>query len=396
MARQMTVELIGDADRLSRTMKDVAADAKTMANKVDDQAGRVRHSFDKMGDGADASEGKFMGMADLLDGLGGAFGLPTDAATGMMRSFGDLSGGFATLQPLIGGIGTALKTGLAPAFSLIAAHPLIFALIGLAAIFVLLWKNSETFRDIVKDVFEKVGNVIGGVWNWVKDNWPLLLAILTGPIGIAVQQIITHWDTIKNAFTAVKDWIGERIGDIVGFITGIPGRIASVVSTMWDGIKTAFTAVKDWIWNRLADIVGFYVGMPARIATAALGMFDGVKDAFKNAINWIVDKWNNFSFTIGGNTFDLPGPLGKVTIPSMTLNTPDLPKLAEGGIVTRPTLALVGERGPEAVVPLRSGMGGPTFNIEFNAPMDRAGVARELEQLFTDFVRQGGVLRFTG
>ena len=44
-----------------------------------------------------------------------------------------------------------------------------------------------------------------------------------------------------------------------------------------------------------------------------------------------------------------------------------VPKLAEGGIVTRPTLALIGESGPEAVIPLgRGGAGGNTFNINFN------------------------------
>ena len=47
-------------------------------------------------------------------------------------------------------------------------------------------------------------------------------------------------------------------------------------------------------------------------------------------------------------------------------NVPLIPKLAKGGIVTQPTLALIGEAGPEAVVPLNKmgGMGGVTINIE--------------------------------
>jgi hypothetical protein len=45
---------------------------------------------------------------------------------------------------------------------------------------------------------------------------------------------------------------------------------------------------------------------------------------------------------------------------------PLIPRLAKGGIVTQPTLALIGEAGPEAVVPLNKmgGMGGITINIE--------------------------------
>ena len=39
--------------------------------------------------------------------------------------------------------------------------------------------------------------------------------------------------------------------------------------------------------------------------------------------------------------------------------------VADGGIVTRPTLAMVGERGPEAVIPLNraNAMGGVTVNV---------------------------------
>jgi hypothetical protein len=213
----------------------------------------------------------------------------------------------------------------------LTANPIgliIAAIVALVAIIVVAYKNSETFRDIVNGAFTAVKNVVMGVYNWVKDNWPLLLAILTGPIGLAVLAIITHWDTIKNAFTAVKDWISDRIGDIVGFFTGLPGRIAG----------------------------------------AASNMFDGIKDAFRGAINWIIGKWNNLRLTIGGNTFDLPGPLGSITIPSMSLDTPNIPYLHAGGVVPgapgSDVLAML--QGGERVIPRGGtiGAGGGTTVIQ--------------------------------
>ena len=50
---------------------------------------------------------------------------------------------------------------------------------------------------------------------------------------------------------------------------------------------------------------------------------------------------------------------------AVTANTGDknIPAMAGGGIVTSPTLALIGEKGPEAVVPLGRGMGGTTINV---------------------------------
>jgi hypothetical protein len=52
---------------------------------------------------------------------------------------------------------------------------------------------------------------------------------------------------------------------------------------------------------------------------------------------------------------------------------PQIPTLAAGGIVTMPTLALIGERGPEAVVPLGRATpslagGGATVNYTLNFP----------------------------
>jgi hypothetical protein len=59
--------------------------------------------------------------------------------------------------------------------------------------------------------------------------------------------------------------------------------------------------------------------------------------------------------------------------------------MAEGGIVSRPTLALIGESGAEAVVPLgRGGFGGLTINISGNSFIGREGIA---EKIGNDIIR---------
>jgi hypothetical protein len=58
--------------------------------------------------------------------------------------------------------------------------------------------------------------------------------------------------------------------------------------------------------------------------------------------------------------------------------------MATGGIVTRPTQALIGEAGPEAVIPLSHGGIGSTYNINISAGAfvgDRAGA-----DTFADFI----------
>jgi hypothetical protein len=187
------------------------------------------------------------------------------------------------------------------AFPLITIFLLIMMMIGG---FILLYNNCETFRNVVNTVFGFVLGVIKGVWNWIQDNWQLLLAILTGPIGMAVLFITRHWDAIKHGAAAVKDWIVDRWNGLVDFITGIPGRISSAASGMWNGIR----------------------------------------DSFKEAINFIVRGWNNLSLHIPSVDTHIPG-VG--TVGGMTLDTPNIPYLATGGDITRAGMAMVGERGPE-------------------------------------------------
>jgi hypothetical protein len=131
--------------------------------------------------------------------------------------------------------------------------------------------------------------------------------------------------------------------------------------------------------------VDFIKGLPAKIAVAAGGMWNGIKDSFRGAINWIIDRWNGLSFSLPG--VDVPG-IGQVG--GFSLDTPNIPRLASGGIVTRPTLALVGEAGPEAVIPLSraGGMGGPQIIVNVNAPAG-PGVGRWLLGEIESAMRSG-------
>jgi hypothetical protein len=82
---------------------------------------------------------------------------------------------------------------------------------------------------------------------------------------------------------------------------------------------------------------------------------------------------------VGGKSFNFP-------------QMPTIPALAEGGIVTRPTLALIGEAGPEAVVPLGRGgmMGGNVINITVTSANPDAVI-----QAIREYERRNGPLSRT-
>jgi phage-related protein len=122
------------------------------------------------------------------------------------------------------------------------------------AVAVLIIKYHKQIWAFVQKVWHGVLAVIQDVWTWVKRNWPLLLSILTGPIGAAVIYIIRHWSSllsgIKSAWNAVIGWFAAIPGRIL-HAAGNLGRTLynkgrSVIQGLWDGMLSLFKSVASW------------------------------------------------------------------------------------------------------------------------------------------------------
>jgi hypothetical protein len=194
------------------------------------------------------------------------------------------------------------------------------------------------------------------VWHWVADNWPLLLSILLGPIGIAVFLIVKNFGTIRDIVGAAVGFIQGVWGGLVGFFQTIIGWIGAIIGGVWHVASDAAGFVAGLVIGAWQGVVNFFTGIPGQLAGVFSGMWDGIWNAFKGVINLVIDGWNRLHFTTPHVSF-----LG-VDTPSITIGMPQIPRLASGGIVTGPTLALLGEGGPEAVVPL--GRMGPAVVIQ--------------------------------
>lgn len=219
---KVSATLVGDSTSMERSFGNVGAKASTMAADFDKAEGKSRSfkgALDTAGEAAGGAEGKFMGTADLLDGLGGAFGLPTSGATTMFRAFGDLSGGFEAIQPLIGGLGTMFSSLGA---TLITPPVGIILLIGaLAAALVVAYQKSETFRNIVQGAFGAVKTVIGDVVDFIG-GLPQAFMNVAGAIKDAIL-----WP-YKTAFNLIarlwNDTVGQLSFHVPDWVPGIGGK----------------------------------------------------------------------------------------------------------------------------------------------------------------------------
>jgi hypothetical protein len=145
-------------------------------------------------------------------------------------------------------------------------------------------------------------------------------------------------------------------------------------------ITAPFKAAWTWIKTNVIDKITSGFG--------ALG------SALKKPINAVIRAWNNMSFTIGG--FKLPFP-PHTKFPSFTISTPNIPELASGAYVTRATAAVIGEAGPEYVLPekkLAALLAGGGTTVIVNGALDPDAVARQIDTLLARRRRRvGGVVR---
>jgi hypothetical protein len=235
--------------------------------------------------------------------------------------------------------------------------------------------------------FSTIVSVISSVISWIVAHWQLLLIILTGPIGLAVVLIVRNFTTVKNAVVSV--W--QAVVLAWGLITTVLSTALHTWGAVLNALGNAFLAIGKAAlnaYNTVASWIGKIPGLLLGIINDVARAAAGIANAIIGPINTVIQAWNDLQFPA------VHFSLGPVHFDSAPIGLPDIPKiprLAEGGIVQRATLALIAETGPEAVVPLRSGLGN-TYNINVNvAPgVDPVTTGRTLVDLIKTYERASG------
>lgn len=162
-----------------------------------------------------------------------------------------------------------------------------------------------------KPTIEKIGEILVGIWN----------TCLKPVVNWLGNEFIQAFRNVGNYIKPILDNLKTMFGGLVDFIVGV---FTGNWQKAWQGVQNIFK-----------------------------GIFDGLANIAKKPINSIIDAIN--TMIKGLNKIKLPD-----WIPGLGgkgINIPTIPKLAKGGIVDAPTIAMVGEAGKEAVMPLENNTG---------------------------------------
>jgi hypothetical protein len=249
-------------------------------------------------------------------------------------------------------------------------------------------ETKESIGAALLPAIQAILPYIERLGTWAQENTTTFLIVGGAIAGIATAILAVNfamkaWTAATTAFTAVQAAFNAVMAlnpifllvvaivavgaaliilqakfNIFGKALEGVGKIASI---LWDGMKAGF----------------------AGVVTAISGYINGLVSIYKGLFNGIATVWNS---TVGKLSFKIPGWVP--VIGGKGFDVPNIPMLADGGIVTGPTLAMIGERGPEAVVPL-TGSNSPSLgnNITINV---NGGDPNAVVAALRTYMRQNG------
>lgn len=259
-----------------------------------------------------------------------------------------------TVIPIISTVVGFISGTVIPAISTVVTTlgwPVV-AIAGIIAAIVLLWNNCEWFRDLVMvcidaivgffrsawdmivSIFSTFVDFFGGLWQGIVDIYNAIPQFFSDIFNGAVANVQSAWSGITGFFSGVWSGITGVFGDVAGWFRktfeNAWTAVKNVFSTggkIFDGIKEGISNVFKGIVNKLIDGINKVVSVPF------------------NAINTMLNTIRTIDIPIVGQPFKNLWSKNPVSVPK-------LPKLATGGWVDSPTIAMIGEgKEPEIVAP---------------------------------------------
>ena len=312
---------------------------------------------------------------------------------------------------LIGAVAAFLGVLLLVNAALLAS-PITWIVVGIMALvagFVILWNECEGFRNFWINLWETVSTwvekTVNDIVNWFKQAWsdiknafniaiswikekiiqPIanfynkwirpviekIIEIITKCVEIIINLYVGLYNLlVDKVIKPIAEWVSKTVGNIKDWIKGAVDTIKGWFSDLWNKIKEIFSPVANFfkeIWNKaynavktvFSPIVDFFGGIWDKIKNkfSKLGtsIGDAISSAVKSGINGVIsliERTINTAISLINGAIRLINLLPGVNV--SYVQKLRMPRLAKGGIIDSATIAMVGEQGKEAVVPLEN------------------------------------------
>lgn len=288
----------------------------------------------------------FGGIADFIKGV---FDIITGILTGDMSKIFD---GFTETGDAIMNILSALLTALLDLT--VAALKVIWDTI--VAIFQGIWDGivaiftpiGEWFAGVFQAAWDGIVAIFTDLATWFGDRWTEVTTALSNIGTWFTDMFQKAWNGLTGIFANIGTWFGERWNDVTNALANVATWFGSIFKTAFEAVKNAFSTIGSFFSGVWTTVKNIFVNAGQMVGSAVGG-------AFKSAVNGVLGTIEN---VVNGFIGMINGVIGMINkIPGVSLGSigyVSLPRLARGGIVDSPTVAMIGEAGKEVVMPLEN------------------------------------------
>ncbi|HHA8012808.1 TPA: hypothetical protein ACOO62_001990 [Streptococcus pneumoniae] len=208
---------------------------------------------------------------------------------------------------------------------------------------------GEWFSGVFQGAWDAIVNIFTPIGSWFGQRWADVTSALAN-IGVWFTDMFQKaWTGLTNIFSKLGSWFGERWADVTNALSSVSNWFGEMFTNAYNAVKDAFSSIGDFfkgVWDTVKSI---FVNAGQMVGEAVGGAFKSAVNAVLGTIENVVNGFIGMINGVLGVVRNLPG-LGWVG----SVSTVSLPRLARGGIVDSPTIAMIGEAGKEAVVPLEN------------------------------------------
>jgi len=206
----------------------------------------------------------------------------------------------------------------------------------------------ELFTTVFQAAWDGIVAIFTDLGTWFSDRWSEVTTALSNVGTWFTDMFQKAWNGLTGIFSNIGTWFGERWNDVTNALANV---------ATWFG--TIFTSAYNAVVNAFSNIGGFFSGVWATVKSifvnAGQMVGSAVGGAFRSAVNAVLGTIEN---VVNGFVGMINGVIGMINkIPGVSLGSigyVSLPRLARGGIVDSPTVAMIGEAGKEVVMPLEN------------------------------------------
>jgi phage-related protein len=188
--------------------------------------------------------------------------------------------------------------------------------------------------------------IIAGIVGWFTSLPGKFLSLLASLGGLLIGWLKAAWDWLATNGPGI-------IMGFLSFVGSIPGKILSGLgalgSTLWGWLKGAFDYVVRMAPIAISGLVGFFSSLPGKLFDALGAAVSGAGKIAGKVLDFGKTLWDALKGFIKTKVLI---PIADIEILGKKPFDRVRRLLADGDIITKPTQAIIGEAGPEVVVPL--------------------------------------------